>query len=773
MDNYFVETEAYKEAEKTFNKRGIVIFTGPPGCGKTISAIHLIRKQLQISYNVTFRKIHFLEELSYTEKDQQSIIFIDNIFYRKRIDLRLENWWEKLEEMYDIEFAGNKNEIGSYPGRLRIVMTARTNVVKKACDYMGKTTPIFNETLLINANNLTENEKDCIFVNQINFAETEKHVGKNNFSSMDAEFKRHVRKSEGPIGFPLCAHLFVCSKDYRKSGVSFFSRPIQYLKVQIKDEIESDKTNKSKSLFFYVFFYEWHTKMGKFEISDINSESHCRRFLDNISTDLVSNFDPFDFSELEDEAQRLSGAFFKKVSDNTYKYIHDSVYEAVGAYFCETYVINTAKFFPLDIISNQSFEEISDKESNILATRLLYEALDQHLYEVFSCRVFRQEPFSKSFCIVLKKKQTKIIDDILTVPNKSTDLKLPSLFWSSFFGLMHLTEDLYIIVNERNLDLSYHLYVSLYGICCAKDESLLMTRNGMLHDNFEMIKERVLNFNDQEGNYILHLIITSDCSDWFAALVIKQLLKDGISLKKTKNRSMQTPLMLAVETEFVRMEAIRTLLNFESTLRYKDVRGSTIFHHCLESCNDDETCANYLKIILRATHETDLLFKDDFNGDTALSIAAKCPKHSRIKSICILLERCAAIVNTVNDDGYSPLHLSVRSLKGKSDHIELECCTRVILLILNGADPNKKSDKNHKAIDECQYDIVKDVLRNPEDIQTMESALECLLGKFEQSKKRLELPDFYLNMISDKLMRYITQAIQHLQNAHFDNISPI
>lgn len=166
------------------------------------------------------------------------------------------------------------------------------------------------------------------------------------------------------------------------------------------------------------------------------------------------NFDPFDFSELEDEAKRLSGAFFKKVSDNTYKFIHDSVYEAVGAYFCETYVIKTAKFFPLDIILNQSFENISEKESFTLATRLLYEALDQRLSEIFSCRVLCQKPFSKLFCAELKKKEPKTIDHFLTIPNESTAVKLPSMFWSSFFNLAHLTEHLYNIAKERNLDLS-------------------------------------------------------------------------------------------------------------------------------------------------------------------------------------------------------------------------------------------------------------------------------------------------------------------------------
>lgn len=477
--------------------------------------------------------------------------------------------------------------------------------------------------------------------------------------------------------------------------------------------------------------------MGKFEFSDIKSKSHCIRFLDKISPHLVTNFDPFDFSKLEDEAKRLSGAFFKEVSDCTYNFIHDSVYEAVGAYFCETYVIKTAKFFPIDIILNQSFEKMSDKESLTLATRLLYEALDQRLSEVFSCRVLRQKPFSKLFCA--EKKEPKTIDLFLTIPNESTAVKLPSMFWSSFVNRTHLTENLYNIANEQNLDLSYHLYVSLYGICCLEDESLLKTTNGMLRDNFQKIRERVLKFKDYDENYIHHHIIRSDYSDWFAALAINQLLKDNLSPDERNSRRV-TPIMLAVENELRRTEVIQTLVNYKSTLRYKDSNSSTVFHHCLGLCN-------------------------------ALSIAAKCSKRSRVKSICMLLKRCVKI-NTLNGNGYSPLHLAVRSLKRKSDHTELQCCTRVIILILSGADPDKKLDKNRRAVDECRYEIVKSVLRKPGDIQSMEIALESLIKNFEQSKEGLEHSDVFSEKISDNLKTYVTQAIQQLQNINFDTISP-
>lgn len=93
-------------------------------------------------------------------------------------------------------------------------------------------------------------------------------------------------------------------------------------------------------------------KMGKFEFFDIKSKSYCIWFLDKIFLYLVINFDLFDFSKLEDEVKWLLGVFFKEVSDCKYKFIYDSVYEVVGVYFCEMYVIKIVKFFFFDIILN-------------------------------------------------------------------------------------------------------------------------------------------------------------------------------------------------------------------------------------------------------------------------------------------------------------------------------------------------------------------------------------------------------------------------------------
>lgn len=155
FDKYFFETETYKEAESAFVTNDIVVFTGPPGCGKTMAAIHLIRKKL---HDWTFRKIQSWEDLPFINEKEKTIVFIDNIFFRRPVDLDLEKWWDCLNKMHDKYFACNNDDLGSH--RLRIVMTARPNAIEKACVYMGKTTPILYEEYLIDVSYISADEKE-------------------------------------------------------------------------------------------------------------------------------------------------------------------------------------------------------------------------------------------------------------------------------------------------------------------------------------------------------------------------------------------------------------------------------------------------------------------------------------------------------------------------------------------------------------------------------------------------------------------------------------
>lgn len=765
MDQYFVETYTYKQAEEIFNKHGIIILTGPPGCGKTIAAVHLILKELQKPFDWTFRKINSLEELSFVDKDTNTLLLIDNMFFRNTIDLHLEHWWNELKRIHDQYIA--KKETKSEIQRIRIVITARTNAITRACTYMGTVTPILNDSFSKDLAALSKVEKNKIFSMQIEFARQEIDI---EMKSAGEEITWRVEDSEGPIGFPLCAHLYVCRKEYRKSGMDFFSRPIKYLKVQIKDEIERDKSNRTKSLFFVLFFREWQIKSGNFDNFEIKNERHCRFVLARISTDLLSHFGPFDFQALESEAERLTGAFLREVGDNIYTFCHDSVFEAVGAYFCERYATETAKYFPLDIIQNQKYENLTEKQQSTLITRLYYETCNQNLKQVFACRVFQRENFANCFCAELKQKDAKSIVTFFTVSNECTRVKLPTMFWSSYNNLTYLSERFYDIVKTQNINLDYQLYVFFYGTCCSRYEGLLKASDEMPRNNLSVIKDRVLNFRDSEGNCILHILITSESSDRYVAVGVEKLAKDGIPID-SKNNERVTPLMFAVEQTIPRTEAIKTLLQFSAKLRKSNIFNSTVFHRCLGSRNDDEMCAKYLSILLKEKGAPHLLSRADINGDTALNIAAKETKRSRILSILELLQSNACIIDNLTGDGCSPLDLSVRSLKGDCKYKKIECCVRVIIFIVYGANLYNMADSNATAIDECAYDCVKNILRNPTNYENMKHELNILLDELKWTDAIKNSEAF---LISSKLLNIaalrtpINIVACHLKNISFE-----
>lgn len=235
--------------------------------------------------------------------------------------------------------------------------------------------------------------------------------------------------------------------------------------------------------------------------------------------------------------------------------------------------------------------------------------------------------------------------------------------------------------------------------------------------------------------------------------------------------------MMAVEQWLPRIEVIKSFMDVspKPKLHNQDKTGSTVFHHCVGSNNDDKTCVRYLDVILRDSEPNEVLSKNDLYGDTALSIAARCQKQSRIRSILKLLENTSAlkIINIVNDEGHSPLHLSVKCLKDTKVTVELECCVRVIIFILYGARPDIKSDGEKIAVQECHYELVKNIIQNPEDKKYMENALEAILAKL-QCKQCKDISEQKLKDLTESIpfvkisvgiRRCISRVVYHFEHS--------
>lgn len=66
--------------------------------------------------------------------------------------------------------------------------------------------------------------------------------------------------------------------------------------------------------------------------------------------DLFRYFGLLDFCDIEFEVERFIDVFFMEVDEYMYIFFYDSVFEVVGVYFCEIYVIEIVKYFLFDII---------------------------------------------------------------------------------------------------------------------------------------------------------------------------------------------------------------------------------------------------------------------------------------------------------------------------------------------------------------------------------------------------------------------------------------
>lgn len=760
----------YKAAKACLDRNSVVIMTGPPGSGKTIAAIHLLfeaRENRQVLH-----KIRSWEDFVLVNPKKKTTVFIDNIF-NETDNYDLENWWDKLDEIFD-EFIKSETE-GS--GRissknLQLIITARENVIENACKFMKRTTPVFNGDFIKHSKDfpLANKEKDDIFGTQIEFAMKEKHMAA---PSGDTEkFREDMKAAEGPIGFPLCAHLYACKEDYRQRGAKFFSRPIEFLKIQIKEEIRHDDTPKTKTLFLIVFLLEWHLQTQDPDAKlNVGSEVACRRFLNAISTDLLQRFNPLDFKDLTRCAQKHKGAFFMDHEGGGFRYVHDSVFEAVGTYLCDTFFEEVVRFFPFDIIQTQEYSSLDRQQTQKLAMRFLYEALNRRLSKVFGCKVFRRKAFVDCFCEELARKSVKDITSFFSLQNDSSSVRLPTLFWASLNNHDYLTDRLCDIMQKNEeINTDYQFYVSMYGKCCSKNETLVARLNGMLVNNLDEIKKRVLSFEDEDENTILHLLVMSDRSYHHVADAIVKLEKAKANVN-VRNDSNMTPLMLAARHKSVRTTVIRRLVDIKAAVKYKDIHGSNVFHHCLKSDNNDEICARNLGIVLSGNWGKNILNTDDNDGESALNIAAKQQKYSRILSILMLLECKDINTSTLNLDGCSPIHNVVKQLKGNSPLVELECCARVIILTLYGVDPKKIADDQTGAIDICctEYMNVNRVLKNPWNIEIMESALDDLLQnvvKKEKDTATVELPNLS-DTLPEGIKERIKQTVQLLATVEF------
>lgn len=512
MEECFAKTGLFTKSVKSLEDNGIAILIGPQGSGKTFNAAYIMSKTYE-----SWTKIKFSswEDLLTTALEKKTLVYIDNLLDGYMYQHELRKWWCSLCYFYFERIQPEKN--------IRLLITAKDNVIKEACDHIGAN--IFEMTFYLNVESfpLTEDERKDILKLQFQLAE-KMGIRTPEINSTYED----IKDKYSLIGFPLCAHLYAFEKDMKTTDV--FDDPRTYVIRHILKEIDNDKTHGVKTLFLFLLFYTSPSSFKSNKILDLKYGNDIREYLEDprvAPKDLVTKMKPLNFENLPDIAESLRYTILIKQS-SMYEFKHQIYLDGASDYFFRRHAEVAVHFFPLDILRPYAFPDALtvvwreiikrftrelQESIKIEETELNNSAYKNRTPEILSCKIFDKERFEIEFSKELKK--GSLFKKLLFHE------ELRFTFWTSMFGRRELTEIASCLEEEHS---GYQFYQSRYGECCEKEKKYLDDDTAKI--DLESLKKKVWDFRSSDGKSILHLVLCSERSDYEAHCIISRLFND-------------------------------------------------------------------------------------------------------------------------------------------------------------------------------------------------------------------------------------------------------
>lgn len=294
--------------------------------------------------------------------------------------------------------------------------------------------------------------------------------------------------------------------------------------------------------------------------------------------------------------------------------------------------------------------------------------------------------------------------------------------------------------------------------------------------NFLRISASCINKADCDDNTALHLVLKSDREDSAVCTIVKQMLQYQADVN-AQNELLRTPLMVAVMCLKDRSGTISEILKMKPDLNLKDRSGLSIIHHCIETQKDDFTACALLTLFLESGLSISLTSKT--NGkNTALNLAAKTIRYSRILCILKLLQTKSCSVATVDNGGRSPSYNSAANLPGMNPLVVLERLIRSYIFLIHGDDPYCQTDKKDTMFDVCtrsQYRYLVDLLKT--DINDKDAVYSifqrALIDVSRQvfEKQSFEIDDVFQwhdLPIEERMQTVISDSVTYLSHCRLD-----
>ncbi|CAC5418823.1 unnamed protein product [Mytilus coruscus] len=393
VEDLFVETRGYIEAETKLNKRHHVLITGSSGEGKSFIAMKLVNKKMSEGYSL--REVdnitQWREQVQWRKKQ---VVLIDDLFgftYSSDKDDDNQRLITNIGLIFDDEI---KNE-----DCLFVIMTCRKSVLSRITEYL-KSNQLLDKTNIVDLSDvgLLPSERTEIL---------DTHLAKYRANkTILALEKQKIIDSNCPIGYPNCVHMFTKNDKLFDKGSEFFTSPIEYVRKEIHRLHNSDADVYALLVFLLI-------RDGEIKESTLNrlcSESDEFYLLQNIvHFPTVRQFT----TRLKSALKRVDDAFISQ-EGMTIQFTHSCVLEAVCLSFSETLEHEAIKWLPFQFIVKRvrttefkkSIDDevvtIRDAEYENLSARFIEEIKRGNIVEVCKHQAFTVPRFVNSFIGLLE-----------------------------------------------------------------------------------------------------------------------------------------------------------------------------------------------------------------------------------------------------------------------------------------------------------------------------------------------------------------------------------
>lgn len=276
-----------------------------------------------------------------------------------------------------------------------------------------------------------------------------------------------------------------------------------------------------------MLFYTSPNSLKPSKRLDLRYGRDLREYLEDpkvVPKSLLKEIGPLNFENLPTIAESLKYTILLKQS-TMFEFKHQIYLDGASDYFFRKYP-GAVRYFPLDIIRPYAFSDASPNVWSDLIERLKKELQENRqnngtetdiefprMLDVLSCKIFDTVQFEKKFGEEFKQ------DTTLNWLFFTKELRFP--FWAKKYGRKMLSDTAIHIVKEH---FDFQFYQDLCGECCKMDKQYDAVSGAYM--DLERLKERVWKFKTTDEKSILHLVISSDRSDYEAHVILEKMLKD-------------------------------------------------------------------------------------------------------------------------------------------------------------------------------------------------------------------------------------------------------